>query len=217
MSYAQRKELSGNRTVAIIMVVVLQAALGYAIVTGLAYNVIKKAAENLKVVDIEEAPPPPEEPPPPPKDMPDVPPPPMTPPPLVQTVTPPPQITTIPAPPVLPRVVPPAPPPPPPPPPPRQSQPKSVVGNLQGLISGDDYPPSALDNNEQGTVRVSLTVGPNGRVAGCSVTGSSGSRALDNASCRLLTARARFSPAQDGNGNPTTGTFPASLTWRISE
>ena len=42
MSYAQKKELSGNRTMAIIIVVVLQFILGYAIVTGLAYNVIKQ-------------------------------------------------------------------------------------------------------------------------------------------------------------------------------
>ena len=56
MSYAQRRELSGNRTMAIIMVVVLQFVLGYAIVTGLAYNVIKKAAEDLKTFDVEEEP-----------------------------------------------------------------------------------------------------------------------------------------------------------------
>ena len=81
MSYAQKKEISGNRTLAITFVVLIQFALGYAIVTGLAYNVIKKAAQDLKTFDVEEAPPPPEEPPPPPKDMPDVPPPPVTPPP----------------------------------------------------------------------------------------------------------------------------------------
>ena len=38
MSYAQRKEMSGNRTVAIIIVALIHIALGYAIVTGLAYN-----------------------------------------------------------------------------------------------------------------------------------------------------------------------------------
>ena len=46
MSYAQKKELSGNRTLAIIIVAILQFALGYAIVTGLAYNVIKHAATD---------------------------------------------------------------------------------------------------------------------------------------------------------------------------
>src|SRR6478609_6422096 len=78
MSYAQRKEISGNRTAAIVIVAILHAILGYAIVTGLAYNVIKKAAEDLKTFDVEEEPPPPEEAPPPPKDMPKVLPPPVT-------------------------------------------------------------------------------------------------------------------------------------------
>src|SRR5438128_8809235 len=95
MAYAQRKELSGNKTLAIILVVLIQFALGYAIVTGLAYNVIKKAAQDLKTFDVEEAPPPPEEPPPPPKDMPDVPPPPVTPPPLVRVNTTPPPIQVV--------------------------------------------------------------------------------------------------------------------------
>ncbi|HVL29198.1 MAG TPA: energy transducer TonB, partial [Sphingomicrobium sp.] len=60
MSYAQRKEMSSNRTVAIIIVALIHLILGYAIVTGLAYNVIKKAAEDLKTFDVEEEPPPPE-------------------------------------------------------------------------------------------------------------------------------------------------------------
>ena len=44
MSYAQRKEMAGNRTAAIVVVALIHLALGYAIVTGLAYNVIKKTA-----------------------------------------------------------------------------------------------------------------------------------------------------------------------------
>ena len=84
MSYAQRKQLSGNRALSIFLTVAVVGALLYAIVTGLAYNVIKKAATDLKVIDVEQQPPPPEQPPPPPKDMPKVPPPPVTPPPLVQ-------------------------------------------------------------------------------------------------------------------------------------
>src|SRR5579884_448731 len=174
MSYAQRKELSGNRTMSIFFTVVVVGGLMYAIVTGLAYNVIKKTAQDLKTFNVEEQPPPPEPPPPPPKDMPKVPPPPMQPPPLVRVNTVPPPIQTV-VTPVIPPVQPPpiAPPPPPKPPPaPRQAEPKSLVGSLQGLISADDYPASSLDNNEQGTVSVTLTVGPSGRVTGCSVGSS---------------------------------------------
>jgi len=217
MSYAQRKEISGNRTLAIIFVVVIQFALGYAIVTGLAYNVIKKTVQDLKTFDVEEQPPPPEKPPPPPKDMPKVPPPPMIPPSLVQLKAPEPPIQTVTTPnipPVAPPVM--APPRPAPPPPPRQSQARSLTGSLQGLISSDDYPPSALDNNEQGSVQVTLTIGPSGRVTGCSPSGSASST-LKSATCRLLTSRARFSPAQDANGNPTTSSYSQTIVWRIAE
>jgi protein TonB len=224
MSYANRKQMSSNRTAAIIIVALIHAVLGYALVTGLAYDVVKKAAEDLKTFDVEEEPPPPEEEPPPPEETPqETPPPPVAaPPPLVRTPVQesPVQATPNPPPvvPITPRATPapPAPPAPPPPPPPVQrSEPKSAVGSLQGLFRSDDYPDSALDREEQGTVRVSLTIGTNGRVSGCSVSSSSGSSTLDRATCRIITSRARFTPAMDSNGNPTTGNFSQSITWRV--
>ncbi|QIK79497.1 TonB family protein [Sphingomonas piscis] len=222
MSYANRKQMSSNRTAAIIVVALIHAVLGYALVTGLAYNVVKKAAEDLKTFDVEEEPPPPEEEPPPPEETPqETPPPPVAaPPPLVRTPVQesPVQATPNPPPvvPITPRATPAPPAPPAPPPPPRQLQPKSVVGNLQGLIRDTDYPESAIDRDEQGTVTVSLTVGPNGRVSGCSVAASSGSRTLDSTTCRILQSRARFTPAQDSSGNPTSGTVSQRITWRLA-
>ena len=59
MSYANRKQMSSNRTAAIIIVALIHVALGYALVSGLAYNVVKKAAEDLKTFDVEDEPPPP--------------------------------------------------------------------------------------------------------------------------------------------------------------
>jgi len=56
MSYANRKQMSSNRTAAIIIVALIHIALGYALVTGLAYNVLKKAAEDLKTFDVEDEP-----------------------------------------------------------------------------------------------------------------------------------------------------------------
>ena len=78
--------MSANRTAAIIIVALIHLALGYALVTGLAYNVVKKATEDLKTFDVTEEPPPPEEQPPPPEKT-DTPPPPqiVAPPPLVRT------------------------------------------------------------------------------------------------------------------------------------
>lgn len=214
MSYAQKKEISGNRTAAIIMVVVIQFALGYAIVTGLAYNVIKKAAEDLKTFNVEEEPPPPEPPPPPPKDMPDLPPPPTTPPPLVQMNAPPPTIQIQVAPP--PMIPPVAPQPPPPPPAPRKVSAAKAKGSLLGLFSDEDYPASAQAAGAEGTAQASLTIGADGRVSGCNITRSTGNGALDAATCSILRRRAKFSPAIDSNGNPTSDTVSTPpITWRL--
>jgi periplasmic protein TonB len=216
MSYAQRKEISGNRTLAIILVAVIQFGLGYAIVTGLAYNVIKKAAQDLKTFDVEEQPPPPEEPPPPPKDMPKVPPPPVTPPPLVRMEAPPPPIATVTtmAPPVIPPV---APAPPPPPPPPRKVQSAtSAKGDLRTLFSADDYPAAAQAAGAEGTAQAQLTIGPDGRVTGCNLIRSTGNSALDSATCNILRRRAKFTPAKDSNGQPTTDTVSTPpIVWRL--
>ena len=200
MSYANRSQMSSNRTAAIIIVALIHIALGYALVTGLAYNVLKKAAEDLKTFDVEDEPPPPEEPPPPPEKT-EVPPPP-------QVVAPPPVITP---------VARPAPPAPPAPPPPRVSQAAKAKGNLPSLFSTDDYPPSALRNEEQGTTAVRLTVGTDGRVAACAVTSSSGSTALDNATCNILKRRARYSPAKDQAGNPISDTDTARIRWQLPQ
>ena len=221
MSYANRKQMSSNRTAAIIIVALIHIALGYALVTGLAYNVIKKAAEDLKTFDVEDEPPPPPEEPPPPPEQTEVPPPPqvVAPPPIVRTNTvAPPIISTPVAPPpvITPRAIP-APPAPPAPPKPVISQAARARANLTSLFSTDDYPQSAIRNEEQGTTAVRLTIGTDGRVAGCDVTASSGSNALDQATCNIIRRRARYTPAKDQAGNPITGTDSARIRWELPE
>ena len=218
MSYAQRKEISGNRTLAIVFVVVIQFALGYAIVTGLAYNVIKKTAENLKVIDVEQPPPLPEKPPPPPKDLPKVPPPPTIPPPLVQMQAPPPPIAVqiAPTPPPIPQIVQAPPAPPPPPPPHKTVSAQSAKGDVRTLFSADDYPASAQAAGAEGTAQATLTIGADGRVVGCNLIKSTGNGALDSATCNILRRRAKFTPARDSNGNPTTDTYTTPpIRWQL--
>jgi protein TonB len=224
MAYADNR-MSSGRITAIVIVAILHALLGYAFITGLAYNVIKKAAQDLKTFNVEDPPPPDQKPPPPPPpDRPVSPPPIVAPPPLIRTNTPPPPISTAPtapppqmtltAPPAPP--LPPSPPPAPPPPPaPVKVEPARAKADLHSLITQDDYPPSSLRNEEQGTVRVRLEVGPSGRVTGCTVTSSSGHSALDSTACNLLSRRARFTPARDSSGNSTTDSVPTSVTWRL--
>ena len=216
--------VSQSRIWAIIGVAVLHALLAYAFVTGLAYKFVKSVSEDLKTFEVVEEPPPPEEVPPPPETPKEVSPPPVVaPPPLVRTNVPPPPIFSVPAAPPPPITytappAPPAPPPPPPPAPPRVVEPARARASLAGLISSDDYPPSALRNEEQGTVRVRLTVDASGRVTGCSVTASSGSSQLDQTTCRLLQRRARFTPARDNTGQPIGDTVNSPpIRWQIQQ
>jgi protein TonB len=148
--------------------------------------------------------------------MPKVPPPPVTPPPLVQLMAPPPPIQTVTAPPP-PYIPPVAPAPPPPPPPPRKVQSaQSAKGDLRTLFNPDDYPASAQSAGAEGTARATLTISAQGQVVGCDITQSTGNRALDSATCSILRRRAKYTPARDSNGNPTTDTVQTpSIVWRL--
>ena len=87
--------------------------------------------------------------------------------------------------------------------------------NLNSYFSIDDYPARALHDREQGTVGVNLVIGPDGRIGGCTIADSSGSRALDEATCRILRSRARYTPARDSAGNPVSGRDYGRVTWRL--
>ena len=225
MAYADNK-MSSGRIAAIVIVALLHALLGYAFVTGLAFKVAKKVAQDLKTFNVEEPPPPEEEPPPPPPDVPvETPPPPVvSPPPLVRLPSPPPRVVSQNVPPPVQVITPiatPAPPAPPAPPPPPPPAPKVVQaaqakGSLAGLITDTDYPAAAIRAEEEGTVRVRLGVGANGRVTSCEVSQSSGSSSLDSATCRILRSRARFTPAKDQTGAATADTITSPpITWRL--
>lgn len=217
MAYADQK-MSGNRITALIIVAILHIIVGYALVTGLAYEAVKKIKERVETFDVKEEKPP-EEPPPPPPDQPLPPPPIVAPPPPISFNQPAPQIQTAPEPPkqvFIPTVTAPPPPPPAAPPPPR-TPPKGAVpkGNPGSWATTDDYPSRALREEREGTTRFRVSIGPDGRVTDCQITGSSGSPDLDDAACKNITRRARFNPATDGNGQPTTGSYSNSVRWVI--
>ncbi len=65
MAYADQ-EMSGNRIAAFVVVALLHLALGYALVTGLAYEGFKQVMKKVTTVDIKKDEPK-KEPPPPPK------------------------------------------------------------------------------------------------------------------------------------------------------
>lgn len=93
--------------------------------------------------------------------------------------------------------------------------PRRARANLSSYFSADDYPAAALRTGAQGTTGFRLTIAADGRVTNCAVISSSGSAALDQATCRILRSRARYTPARGGGGNATGGTDSGRVTWRL--
>ncbi len=211
-----------SRVVSLVLVGIITFLLGWLLVSGLAIDVVKQVAKKLDVMDVED-PPPPEEPPPPPPPETKLPPPP-------QVVLPPPKFTppssapvltnTIPTPPPVippPVVIPPVVVPPTPPPTPDRSRALRPRGNIDAWVTTEDYPSSALREGAEGTTATRLSIGPDGRVTDCQITGSSGNTALDNAACVNLRRRGRFEPALDRDGNPTSSSFTKRVRWQVPE
>lgn len=104
-----------------------------------------------------------------------------------------------------------------PPPPPKTVQAARAKADLASYVSDSDYPTTALRSEEQGTTRFRLTVDPNGRVSACEILSSSGSSSLDAATCRIMKSRARFTPAKNDAGQPTTDKVSSAIRWVLPD
>jgi protein TonB len=82
-------------------------------------------------------------------------------------------------------------------------------------VNTDDYPSRDLRAGNEGTAVFRAVVGSNGRVSACEIVRSSGHPALDAATCKAVTARARFEAATDENGEKVVGTYTNSVRWQI--
>ena len=88
--------------------------------------------------------------------------------------------------------------------------------DLRSLFNGSDYPPEAARNHWQGEVRAELTVDTAGRVSACKIIQSSGYQVLDDATCKILSERARFEPARDSLGNAVVDEMTTpGITWSM--
>lgn len=88
-------------------------------------------------------------------------------------------------------------------------------GNPGDWVTTDAYPPSAIRAGLEGRTGFRLDVGSNGRATGCTIVSSSGADQLDRTACRVLMSKARFTPAKDGDGNPTASTYAGAVTWKL--
>jgi TonB family protein len=87
--------------------------------------------------------------------------------------------------------------------------------NLPRLFSADDYPRSALQSGEKGTVTVMVWVDRDGRVSMCAPIENSGSPSLDRTTCSIIQRRARFTPARDSSGAAVADRVVARIKWDL--
>ncbi|MCB2088590.1 MAG: TonB family protein [Sphingomonadaceae bacterium] len=227
MAYTDQKSFARNPE-AIVGVIAIHAAMGAALVTGLAGGVAGVIKDTvLTTYDIPDTPPPP---PPPTPDV--VKPEPaetslITPP--VHAPTPPvslsdntpltnitPDIPDV-IPDVLPQIV-------PKPLPtttpgrakfnPVSAQPRNNPGSW---VTPNDYRGRWIAEELTGTASFKLEVGTNGKVERCTITKSSGHAALDEATCDLVTRRAKFRSAQDETGAKVSGSYTNSVRWQLPD
>ena len=85
--------------------------------------------------------------------------------------------------------------------------------NLASYIRHDDYPSDAMRRREQGKVGFRLHVGPDGKVLDCLIAEPSGSALLDQATCRIMRQRARYTPARDEAGNAVHDLDESYIRW----
>jgi TonB family protein len=88
-------------------------------------------------------------------------------------------------------------------------------GGASGWVDIGDYPKSAMRDGREGTVSFRLTIGTDGKVAECAITQSSGHQDLDDATCAVLSKRARFELARDKNGKAIQSSYESRVSWKL--
>jgi protein TonB len=197
MSYAVQRD-SSRRLAGLAVVVALHGALIYALVHGLARQIVEVIRQPLETKIIEEIKaPPPDKPPPPPPPKLVMPPPPYIPPPEVQV-----QVPTVMAPTItaVTTVK-----------PPQEYRTPAVVDAK--TCDKPPYPAAARRANETGTVRMLFLIDVDGKVLDSKVERTSGSRRLDEAA-RAGLSLCKFKPATL-NGRPERTWGRIDYVWTL--
>jgi TonB family protein len=86
---------------------------------------------------------------------------------------------------------------------------------LNKVFSPDDYPAVAQRADEMGRIKVRVAVDANGKPTSCTLSRASGSKSLDEATCRILMKRTQYVPARDAQGHPLASYFVTTVAWLL--
>jgi len=91
----------------------------------------------------------------------------------------------------------------------------AIPTNWPVWFSEEDYPAVARSQGAQGSVTYELMIDAAGKPTSCQIEESSGNSALDEATCKIITKRARFKPASDSTGKHVSSTFSSRVAWTL--
>lgn len=82
-------------------------------------------------------------------------------------------------------------------------------------VSAYDYPMSAIASRSQGETYALIDVEVNGQASNCRVIRSSRNEALDKATCKIVTERARYDPAKNSKGESIRAPLYLTFHWEL--
>jgi TonB family protein len=89
------------------------------------------------------------------------------------------------------------------------------VGNPGKWLNSGDYPRDMLAKAQPGIVRFRLSVGADGLPTACHIQRSTNSKGFDDAVCKGVMRRARFTPALDKDGQPLASYYVNSVRFQF--
>ena len=82
-------------------------------------------------------------------------------------------------------------------------------------IKSSDYPENMLMAGQPALVSFRLSIGPDGVPTACHIQATTRPKEFDNAVCKSVMRRARFSPALDAQGQPLASYYQKNVYFRL--
>jgi TonB family protein len=93
--------------------------------------------------------------------------------------------------------------------------PAKPIGDTRSWFKDEDYPALALKKIQSGVTIARADIDSSGKLLTCVVTQGSGSKLLDDQTCRLALERARYTPALARDGSAVASVRMIRVAWGI--